>query len=1243
MAEQDSEPFATHHWAMYAMAVTPDGSQIVSGGADGVIRRWDIATGAPRGLLASYPSFVLSIAVTPDGSQIITGCGDGTIHRWDIETGTRIGPPLTGHNGVVWTVAVSPDGSQIISGGRDGNIRRWDTGTGSSIGWPLTGHKGSVRGVTVSPDGSQIVSCGADGTVRRWDSAIGNQIGEVLTGHTGWVFAVAVTPDGKHIISGGDNDLIRWNANTNGPVATPLIGHTDVVLAVSVAPNSREIFSAGGDGTVRRWDTATGLPLGDPLTGHTDSVRAVHIAPGGGLIVSCGNDGTVRRWNRATGEPVGEPITNPAVAVNAVAVTRDGREVISASIDGLIRRWNSDTGAAVGRLDGTSDGWVNAVTISPDGGQIIRAAQDGTIFRWDAKTRAAIQPPLTGHTGGVRAVAFTPDSRRIVSAGEDGTVRRWNRATGNPIGDPMVGHRDAVNAVVVTPDGRQIITAGSRDGVILRWDASSGARLGEPITGHVGGVLTVAVDPEGNWIASGGDDGTVRWWDARTGRQLGQADTNAAVTVVRFSVDGRRIISGGVAPGIRQWDVDRGEQVGDPLIGHEGTVTSLALMPEGDVLFSGAADGTVRKWDLAAGTPLDAPAVPRGVLAEVVSDLESDVDRLDITDDVNRIGAVLCALSVRPPLSVALLGDWGTGKSSFMRQLRKRLEKVAEDSGKANGSVFASNIRQVTFNAWHYSDDHLWVGLVEHMFRELATGDSKTDAGTAQEIADLKVELSTKKAERARLTADLEAVDRIRTEAGWFGALWEPLRSARVVRAAVASGWRELRWVTVLTALLAVAGIVLAVRFGQTQLAWVSGAAAVVAGLVAPVVTVWRKLKESTAKVRGELLARKDELDKEIQKADDDLGQHEPAHRLDRLLAEISTTDRYESFRGLTGRIHHDLRRLSDDLASAREKWLADKDEGAKPGGPPLQRIVLYVDDLDRCTPSRVVDVLQAVNLLLTMDLFMVVVAVDPRWLLKALSRHHRGLLRDVGAGHQVSPLDYLDKIFHIPFALRPMGARAGDYLRSMLPVGDEPEPEPQPTSLPVMEEPVPEAPALDLPEVVLTAEEKAEVRWVSAVLERQMVPPSGVDLNPEGLRVRQREQDFLARLTPLLPTPRAVKKLTNLYRLVRLSVPSGQLDEFIGDREDGPYQAAALLLAALVGAPRDAHDLLVRLTAAVSGLDVTQVLDGHRLAGFVEALRRDGVKVHGESATYRSWATTVARYGFETYTLFAESEAVGP
>jgi WD40 repeat protein len=75
---------------------------------------------------AGHPGRVRAVAVTPDGTQIITAGDDGTARIWDRASGQQVGPALTGHTGYVRAVAVTPDGTQIITAGDDGTIRIWD-------------------------------------------------------------------------------------------------------------------------------------------------------------------------------------------------------------------------------------------------------------------------------------------------------------------------------------------------------------------------------------------------------------------------------------------------------------------------------------------------------------------------------------------------------------------------------------------------------------------------------------------------------------------------------------------------------------------------------------------------------------------------------------------------------------------------------------------------------------------------------------------------------------------------------------------------------------------------------------------------------------------------------------------------------------------------------------------------------------------------------------------------------------
>jgi hypothetical protein len=114
---------------------------------------------------------------------------------------------------------------------------------------------------------------------------------------------------------------------------------------------------------------------------------------------------------------------------------------------------------------------------------------------------------------------------------------------------------------------------------------------------------------------------------------------------------------------------------------------------------------------------------------------------------------------------------------------------------------------------------------------------------------------------------------------------------------------------------------------------------------------------------------------------------------------------------------------------------------------PPVSRIVLYIDDLDRCPEDKVLDVLRAVHLLLAFPLFVVVVAVDPRWVARCLRNALGASLAAPGIsaseletlGGASTAADYLEKIFQIPLWLRPIPAAQRPALVRALLVGRAP------------------------------------------------------------------------------------------------------------------------------------------------------------------------------------------------------------
>ncbi len=146
----------------------------------------------------------------------------------------------------------------------------------------------------------------------------------------------------------------------------------------------------------------------------------------------------------------------------------------------------------------------------------------------------------------------------------------------------------------------------------------------------------------------------------------------------------------------------------------------------------------------------------------------------------------------------------------------------------------------------------------------------------------------------------------------------------------------------------------------------------------------------------------------------------------------------YQKHLGLMQQVKDDLADLSQRLlpppASSKEfQWKIDQLQKVFPRGP--ARVIVYIDDLDRCPPDRVVQVLEAIQLLVKTPLFIAVLAIDERYITRALEQHYKGILLRHGSP---SGTDYLEKIIQLPYRVRPIMAPAlENYLRSQVVIQD--------------------------------------------------------------------------------------------------------------------------------------------------------------------------------------------------------------
>ncbi|MCP4404394.1 MAG: protein kinase, partial [bacterium] len=194
-------------------AVTPDGAFALSAGSyESNVRLWNLKTGKCVRIFKGHTEEVRALAVTPDGSCLVSGGADTNIRLWKIETGHCL-RVFRGHDSPVNALALSADGNVLLSGS-EREIRVWELNTGKYLR-RCRELKDEVNALTITPNGKIALSAQRDNTICL-SSVNSGRILQKLAGHSDKVNAVAVTPDGKLAVSGSSDKTLRVWDLSNG-------------------------------------------------------------------------------------------------------------------------------------------------------------------------------------------------------------------------------------------------------------------------------------------------------------------------------------------------------------------------------------------------------------------------------------------------------------------------------------------------------------------------------------------------------------------------------------------------------------------------------------------------------------------------------------------------------------------------------------------------------------------------------------------------------------------------------------------------------------------------------------------------------------------------------------------------------------------------------------------------------------------------------------------------------------------
>jgi WD40 repeat protein len=341
------------------LAFDADSRLLATVGSDQSIGLWSVESGRRLETIVTHSDEVIALDVSPDGSQVISGGTSGVPHIWDVGDGRTGVRALLGHTDRVQAVGWSPHGELLASAGCDRAIHLWDAGTGR-LTRKLHGHSNDVQDLHFSRDG-RLISCSRDTTVRLWDVQSGELL-QLFRGHTEDVLCCALSRDGRLAASGGsDRDIRLWDTGVHGG-GTPRVfsGHTAAVLSVAFSPDGRWLLSSGFDQQVLVWDVGDGRLRGAFSTPGTVST-AIAMHPNSELLATGDEDNAVRLWRlvpavrRQELRSVEESgvvqlcaeLRGHTRIVAMVRFSPDGLRLYSTSMDETIRVWDVATGTCL--------------------------------------------------------------------------------------------------------------------------------------------------------------------------------------------------------------------------------------------------------------------------------------------------------------------------------------------------------------------------------------------------------------------------------------------------------------------------------------------------------------------------------------------------------------------------------------------------------------------------------------------------------------------------------------------------------------------------------------------------------------------------------------------------------------------------------------------------------------------------------------------------------------------------------
>lgn len=623
-----SSKFVGHKGEVTALAISPDGSMIASGGVDKIVRLWSTETGKEIRKLEGHERRVTCARFSRGGDRLLSGeiGDDSAVILWDVSTGKKL-QTFYEHRSGVRSAAFTEDPNVVVS--VDKMSRRYlDVKTGKER--QRASHlQAFINDIDVLPGGSFALIGDSDDQLSLYNLETCKPTIQMYPKRTGHgIRQVALDPGRRFALCYCSGTaprviLVDLKEKKNRNEWRVKRGDGGLIEVEGLALWQEDKLIAFSEGSVLRvYDGRTGTEVAT-FSGHESPITTCVFLPDGTGVLTASRDGTIRLWPLpervvTKGDPSDIRKSNVRARfehggpVAYLAWSQDGRMLYSVGGEGkTVNVWsvfdenqrkatNKPTATLnVGQL-------AHCLALSPDGKTLAVGCSDSIVQLWDVERRIK-RKTIVGKSGKIVDLAWSPDGKWLVTNG-DGVRHKLEVETGESRGTlSETAGTTLRHSIAFTPDGKQLLTFQNRS--IVFWHFETAQRAESIDADDSVYLFTVSRDGKllgANFMRS------IRVYDLKSkkvlfaipaGGLLGADMTflkdNTVLAIVRH---GSPIGSRPVYNKIELWDWRLKKQI-KSLNGHIRLVTCLAVSPDGRHLASASEDQTIQIWPLEEELP----------------------------------------------------------------------------------------------------------------------------------------------------------------------------------------------------------------------------------------------------------------------------------------------------------------------------------------------------------------------------------------------------------------------------------------------------------------------------------------------------------------------------------------------------------------------------------------------------------------------------------------------------------------